>query len=132
MNAQSATKDSSQAVVLRRNGWFESRSADRFVLARHWPARLDISAEAAFPRLGRARLARQIRQDLWRVLKDLRGFSPVIIIDATEPGLIVKAGGRVQTRRATPQDTAQLIAALLNDPAHRMRWSRWARIGGQA
>ncbi|WP_425099470.1 hypothetical protein [Tropicibacter sp. S64] len=114
-----------------RGGWHEARSARGYVLARHWPPRFDVAASAGFPMLRRGRLARQVRQDLWRVLKGLRGFSPVIQVAALGDGICLTAGGRCLTGTPLPQTTAPRIEALLSDPAHRARWISWAAEGVQ-
>ena len=114
-----------------RDGWFEQREGGVYTLARQWPPRFDVMAQSAFPLLNSRRLARQIRQDLWRMLRDLRAFSPVIKIDARECDLMVYAGGRVEARQVAPQAISHRISELLNAPANRVRWSRWARIGGR-
>nr|WP_053079072.1 hypothetical protein [Puniceibacterium sp. IMCC21224] len=106
------------------------RDGDTLTLARHLPARFDISAETRLPPARRGRLAMQIRQDLWRKLRGLRGFSPVIQICAECEGVHVRAGGRLMVG-STPAGTVEKIDALLNDPVLRARWMRWARIGGQ-
>ncbi len=107
-----------------RGGWFESASDGRYVLARHWPPVLDIGAISEFPPVDAGRLAKQIRQDLWRKLQGLRGFSPVVVVSFTEQRLKVWAGGRLIGR--APNGTEPLIQDLLNDPALRARWIRWA------
>ncbi|KUF12038.1 hypothetical protein [Pseudoponticoccus marisrubri] len=119
------TLPSESRPPVRRNGWHVSADAERLVLARHWPPRFDLAAMSAFPPVRRGRLARQVRQDLWRLLKGLRGFSPVIEIAAAEGGVRLQAGGRVDG--AVPAGTADRIKALLDDPAHRARWIGWAR-----
>ncbi|MBS0125192.1 hypothetical protein KB874_13960 [Aestuariicoccus sp. KMU-90] len=97
------------------------------MLARHWPPRFDVAAESRFPPARPGRLAHQIRQDLWRELQGLRGFSPVIQIDADERGLTVTAGGRLEAA-SLPHDLARArIAALLECPRHRARWLAWAQ-----
>ncbi|WP_425073081.1 hypothetical protein [Sagittula sp. S175] len=108
-----------------RGGWIEQRTEEGYILARHWPPRFDISASTELPPLRAARLARQVRQDLWRALKSLRGFSPVVEIRFTKHGLAVTAGGRVEGR--APHGIESLVQAVLDDPARRSRWQSWAR-----
>lgn len=105
---------------MRRNGWHVLEEEGRYVLARQWPPRFDVAATSGFPPVRAARLARQIRQDLWRKFQHLRGFSPVVEIAATECGVIVRAGGRLSGR--TPAETESRIRDLLDDPALRARW----------
>lgn len=87
--------------------------------------RYDVSFETAFPRVSRRRLALQIRQDMWRRLQKLRGFSPVIEITEVEGGLLVKAGGQVDGKFPKAHVEAQ-IADLLEDPKYRARWIKFA------
>src|SRR5690554_2439614 len=81
----------------RRNGWHLMRDGDVLVLSRRLPARFDVSSSVALPvagpRIGRARLALQVRQDVWRALRDLRGFWPVVRIERSEDALHLTAGG---------------------------------------
>lgn len=109
----------------RRNGWYESAAAERYVLARHWPPRFDICAETRLPIANRRRIALQVRQDLWGELKHLRGFSPVIEVSQCDQGLSLVAGGRLNA--AAPSTLGSRISALLDNPANRERWLSWAR-----
>lgn len=113
-----------------KDRWHTVRDGATLTLARHLPARFDICAETRMPSARRGRLAMQIRQDLWRKLRGLRGFSPVIQISSEREHVHVRAGGRLMAGRA-PCGTNDEIAALLDDPALRARWMRWARIAGQ-
>lgn len=91
------------------------------VLARHLPARFDVSATTVLPDANRLRLAHQIRQDMWRLLQALRGFSPVVSVTREAAHLHVQAGGRVDG----PVDVARTnarISDLLSDPTLRRRW----------
>jgi len=109
------------------DGWHILREGACVTVARHLPVRFDVAAEAAFPPVGRLRLATQVRQDLWRMLQRVRGFSPVIMVEARDGGLWLRAGGRV----SGPAPVARLndrIAAVLNDADHRARWI--AHAGG--
>ena len=105
--------------------WHMERTQESVTLSRGLPARFDVSACAEFPLLARGRLAHQIRQDMWRMLQDLRGFSPVVKVEQTETGLTVTAGGQVQAPIAAP--VAGRIEAMLNDAAYRARWINCAR-----
>lgn len=94
------------------------------MLFRHAPPRFDISASAAFPVVHPLTLAHQIRQDLWRLLQTVRGFSPVIQVSEASDALHVQAGGR-----ALPPIGRHLeiqIAELLSSDRHRTRWLRFA------
>ena len=61
-------------------------------LARHLPARFDFGVEAQFETMGKLRLAQQVRQDMWRALRDVRGFSPVVHVEEQDHGLRLRAG----------------------------------------
>lgn len=110
----------------RRNGWFESTTTGAFVLARQWPPRFDLRAETCFASANRRRLALQVRQDLWRELKDLRGFSPVVKALSYDQGIKLVAGGRLNSSVA-PEGVIERISELLDDPEKRGRWMYWAQ-----
>ncbi|MDX1780058.1 MAG: hypothetical protein R3256_01950 [Thalassovita sp.] len=110
---------------MTRRNWHILREDGALILARRLPARFDLSVEAAFPRAGRLRLARQIRQDIWRALQDVRGFAPVVRVEAAGEGLRVRAGGQVDGVFPRQQAT-ETLSALLSDPAHRARWVAYA------
>ena len=103
------------------------QAPNALTLARHSPARFDVAAEAVVP--GAAdllRLAHQVRQDVWRAVKRLRGFSPVVEVTQAANTLHIRAGGR-----ALPPISGAVssrIQAVLDDPANRSRWLRHARL----
>ncbi|MBK1634653.1 hypothetical protein [Rhodovulum adriaticum] len=116
---------------MARRGWHILREPGALTLARHLPVRLDLCARAGFPAARKGRLAQQIRQDMWRALQDLRGFSPVVRVEEAKTGLTVTAGGRAA--QPFPRARAEArIAALLASPAHRARWLAHARLPGDA
>ncbi|MEM7487715.1 MAG: hypothetical protein AAF390_01185 [Pseudomonadota bacterium] len=92
------------------------------------PLRWDLAVRARLPDLGRRRLAHAVRQDLWRMLRDLRGLSPAVEVIRDGWGVEVVAGGRVDG--AIPPGTAARVAAMLADPVRRAAWIRSARHGG--
>lgn len=107
--------------------WHITRDDDRLTLSRHPAPRFDLSAEASLPLLRRLPLAQMVRQDMWRRLRGLRGFSPVVEVTRTPDGLRLRAGGTVAGRFPKPHAEAQ-IASLLHDPAYRARWQNCARL----
>jgi len=123
-----------QAGAGRRDGWHLMREGAVLVLARRLPARFDLLARTVLPlagrAVGRARLAHQLRQDVWRCLRDLRGFWPVVRIERSEDALHVTVGGALDGTRAPVERAEARLAALLADPRHRARWLRHA--GGVA
>lgn len=107
--------------------WHTLREDTGLTVARRMPPRFDVAASAAFPPARKGRLAHQIRQDLWRMLRHLPGFSPVVRVMEDGPYLTVTAGGRIDGRGFPKAETEARIAALLVSPAHRTRWMRHAR-----
>lgn len=114
---------------MRLGRWHVLRDGAALTLARHLPARFDIGVEAAFPMMGKLRLAQQVRQDMWRALRHVRGFSPVVHVEERDRGLRLRAGGRVEGP-APRAGLENVIAGLLACPRNRRRWSAYA--GGPA
>lgn len=114
---------------MTRPRWHILRDGQDYTLARHLPPRFDVRAQAELPLADPGRLARQIRQDMWRVLKDLRGFSPVVHIAPRRGGIQVTAGGRMMHPHGRDQ-ISNKIHVLLHDPDRRARWLSWAGQGG--
>lgn len=106
--------------------WHTLRDGDSVTVARHLPPRLELAVQTTLPRANPERLAHQIRQDLWRSLQTLRGFSPVVRLDPVSQGWAVTAGGRA------PRPIADVVferaRAVLEHPANRARWI--AHAGG--
>ncbi|MEM9550547.1 MAG: hypothetical protein AAGA05_05195 [Pseudomonadota bacterium] len=100
--------------------WHIDRTETSLTLMRHRPARFDLSAETQLPLADMLSMAHQIRQDVWRVLQRVRGFSPVIHILRDGAGLHVLAGGRAHA--PIPANAPMRVQAVLNDPANRSRW----------
>nr|WP_212525381.1 hypothetical protein [Actibacterium sp. MT2.3-13A] len=115
---------------MARAGWHILREEGALTLARQLPPRFDVAAEAMFPPARKARLAQQIRQDLWRALRHLRGFSPVVRVEEDGAQLKVRAGGAVHARTFPKVRAEARISALLADPARRARWLAHARKEG--
>ncbi|WP_297769606.1 hypothetical protein [uncultured Roseovarius sp.] len=97
------------------------------MVARRLPVRFDLAVATVLPgATSRRRLARLVRQDLWRALQRLRGFAPAVRIESAGAALRVTAGGQVDG--ALPRAMIERrIAALLEDPEKRARWMRSAR-----
>lgn len=94
------------------------------MLMRQAPPWFDVAVSVELPLADPLRLAHQIRQDMWRAVQTVRGFSPVIRVEPCEAGLRVTAGGRVAGR--VPGNLEPKIAAVLEDEAKRSRWLRHA------
>lgn len=110
---------------MNRNRWHILREDGALTMARRVPVRFDLSASTYLPGGDKLRLARQVRQDMWRALRDLRGFAPAVRVEDCAQGLRVTAGGQVEGRLPRRQAEAR-IAALLACETMRARWIRWA------
>lgn len=105
--------------------WHIMDDGARYVLARRLPARFDFAVEAVLPPMRAGRLARQVRQDMWRALRAIKGFSPVVSVERRESDMLVRAGGQVDGPFPRAQ-AEEALADLLSDAATRARWARWA------
>ena len=108
------------------DGWHVLDDGTALTLARRLPPRFDLSGERPFPPLRRRALAHAIRKDVWRALRDLRGFSPVVHVTPSADGLTVRAGGACDG--AVPGVASDRLAAVLDCPERRARWIRHARV----
>ncbi len=111
---------------MARHRWHILRDDASVTVARHLPVRLDLAVEACVPLpasqpVSRGRVAQQIRQDMWRALQDLRGFSPVVRVAREGDVLRVTAGGRLAAKFGAGGAEATL-AALLERADLRARW----------
>ena len=107
-----------------RGRWHILHENGDWVLARHLPVRFDLMARGAIAWCHPVRLMHQIRQDVWRALQGLRGFSPVVRLARIVEGWSIEAGGRV-TGPVAPVWEARLIGVLENGH-HKARWQRHA------
>lgn len=110
---------------MARNGWHILRDETGLTLARHVPARFDVSVMSELPLCDAGRLARQVRQDVWRALQRVRGFSPVVRVERLADVMRVTAGGRLP-RSSQSAILSERLDAVLTDPGNRARWLRWA------
>ncbi|EEX15681.1 conserved hypothetical protein [Citreicella sp. SE45] len=112
---------------MARGAWHMHEEEGGLILARRWPARFDLVVETRLPPVTRrGRLAHQVRQDVWRALRDLRGFSPCVSVRTDDGGTVLRAGGQLDAA-APGALAARRIAAVLEDPGNRARWLRWSR-----
>ncbi|MFT6022857.1 MAG: hypothetical protein ACI9PY_000968 [Ascidiaceihabitans sp.] len=103
-------------------GWHIQKDQGQVTLSRQLPARFDVQAATTLPHANMVRLVSQIRQDLWRALQNLRGFSPVVQITKGPDDLTVQAGGRMLGPISAK--TIEQIEAVLENPKNRARWLR--------
>ena len=106
-------------------GWHITRNEGQVTVSRQLPARFDVAATTQLAGGNAVRLATQIRQDLWRALQNVRGFSPVVQITAVDGQLNVQAGGRVMGKVTSKLEAE--IAAVLENPKNRARWLKCAQ-----
>ncbi len=109
--------------------WHITRGEGEVTLSRQLPARFDVVAEVTLPMGDPVRLVHQIRQDLWRALQQVRGFSPVVRARQDGATIRIEAGGRV-AQPIAPGLTAR-IEDVLACPARRARWARHASRSGR-
>ncbi|MFY1709730.1 hypothetical protein [Tritonibacter scottomollicae] len=109
--------------------WHISRAEGELTLSRQLPARFDVVATTTLPVGDPMRLAHQIRQDMWRALQRVRGFSPVVRLTRQGEVIRVEAGGRVAAPVAP--GLAAEIGAVLACPARRARWVAQAQRSGR-
>ena len=109
--------------------WMTSDINGEFIMARRLPARFDLCVETTLPLMSRRKLALQIRQDMWRVLQNLRGFLPAVAVMRLDDGVRVRAGGQFTCRVHIPSAEAKLHD-MLNNAQRRQRWSSFAKLKG--
>ena len=109
--------------------WHIIREPDALTLARRLPVRFDICAVAELPSGGLLRMATQIRQDMWRALQHLRGFSPVVRVTRERNIIKAEAGGRVDTPTFPKAQAEAAIEEILANPVNLARWTRYANGG---
>ena len=120
----------SESAAMRER-WIEiEEEGGALVHARRWPCRFDLAVTVRFAveegqGLSRRRLARAVRQDMWRALQKLRGFAPAVRVTPVAGGVEVVAGGQVEPRWPRALTEAQL-SEVLTDPARQARWLTWA------
>lgn len=108
------------------SGWVTDRDGAALVVSRHGRLRLDVVAETVLPgTLRKGRVAHAVRQDLWRALQRVRGFSPVVRVEDLGGSLRVCAGGQVDGAMAP--GLAGRIVELLEAQDLRARWITWGR-----
>ena len=107
------------------NTWIIEKSDTHVLVTRRKPVRWDVSAVSEFPACHPLRLAHQIRQDMWRMLQSMRGYSPVVRLTERGQGWHVLAGGRVQGN--VPPGTVERISDLLENQTKRGRWVAQAK-----
>lgn len=109
--------------------WHITRDDEALTLSRQKAARFDVSVTRALGpgRISRTALAHQVRQDVWRALRRVRGFSPAVRVRTGTDGIDVTAGGALPHPRLRTAAMEARITEVLEDPANRRRWLTRAR-----
>lgn len=112
------------------SGWRIVRTENSVTVSRHMPVRFDLAVVARLPLrpFSRTRLAHQIRQDIWRALQKVRGFSPAVRIEVTKPEIKITAGGCFLAEVSGRSRLAEIVGGILEDPGNRARWMRHAGV----
>lgn len=113
---------------MARDRWHIDVEGDKLTLSRAPLARFDFAVQARFLDVSRLRLAQQIRQDMWRRLQFLRGFSPVVVVQRSEDGLSVTAGGQVSAHPFSKEKAENTLREMLECSELRQRWLRFAAL----
>ena len=107
--------------------WQTVDTKERYLLSKRLPVVFDIYAQTVFPICRMDRLARQVRQDMWRALRRVRGFLPAVEATKTQDGLLLRAGGQLLCS-APKARMIESIEELLNSAEYRQRWLRYAAL----
>lgn len=109
---------------MTRQTWHIQRDDAALTLARRLPAQFDFAVTTAISGgagLRRSRIAMLVRQDMWRALQNLRGFSPVVRVAVRGVDLEITAGGQV-TGQFPKARCEEILSAVMDDPKRRQRW----------
>jgi len=77
----------------------------------------------------RGRIAHQVRQDVWRALRTVRGFVPRVTVSERIDGVTVAAGGALLTGSADRPSIEGALRRVLENTANRRRWVHHAIRG---
>ena len=107
--------------------WFHKQLGDSYLIAKRFPFSFDLLAETNFPVCRPKILALQIRQDMWRLLQNLRGFLPAVEVRASNFSMHVRAGGQLTC--SIHVVSAQIkLQDMLENPVYRQRWINFATL----
>ena len=105
--------------------WLHKQHGDTYIMGKRFPVQFDLLAETTLPVCRSKKLALQIRQDMWRLLQNVRGFLPAVQVTSHETGMYVRAGGQLTS--LVHVRFAQLkLQDMLDDPIYRQRWINYA------
>jgi len=109
---------------MARNSWHILRENGAVVLTRRVPPQFDLSAVARIDvsgGLSLSAMAQQVRQDTWRALRAVRGFTPAVRVERDADTVIITSGGRVP-RTGNMAWIEAKVQSVLDDPSNRRRW----------
>lgn len=107
--------------------WLHKSVGQTYVMGKRFPVQFDLLAETILPICRSQKLALQIRQDMWRILQNLRGFLPAVEVTGHAMGMHVRAGGQLTC--SVHIRYAQLkLQDMLDDPTYRQRWINYAAL----
>ena len=75
----------------------------------------------------RARIAHQVRQDIWRACRNVRGFLPLVEVSTSGDETVIRAGGSLMTRSGHVPSLEIKVARVLDCADNIARWQRHAR-----
>ena len=75
----------------------------------------------------RSRIAHQVRQDIWRACRNVRGFLPLVEVSTSGDETVIRAGGSLMTRSGHVPSLEIKVARVLDCAENIARWQRHAR-----
>ena len=107
--------------------WFHKQLGDTYFIAKRFPLSFDLLAETNFPVCWPKTLAFQIRQDICRLMQNLRGFLPAVEVIGNVFCMHVRAGGQL-TCSVHVQSAQINLQNMLDDPVYRKRWKDYTTV----
>ena len=78
----------------------------------------------------RIRIAHQVRQDIWRTCRGVRGFLPMVEVSTSGDETVIRAGGSLMTRSGYVPTLEMKVARVLDCADNIARWQRHAQRAG--
>ena len=112
--------------------WTLAHSGETTLLHRtghpvHWSLAVARTLAGSLRRNHRIRLAHQIRQDIWRACRDVRGFLPLVEVSTSGTETVIRAGGSLMTRSGHVPTLETRIARVLDCADNIARWQKHAQ-----
>lgn len=96
-------------------------------IASDWTFEVTRTLPGTYPRYGRTKLVHQIRQDIWRTCRNVRGFLPLVQVSTNGDETVICAGGSLMTRSGRVDVLSSRVARVLDCENNIARWKRYAR-----